>query len=88
MKGKQVNSGLLQAGTCLMFFPNNRLVSCYEDKIIYAPDTEEIYFDIVNKLQKYDDISFTTFVEYVIAAATKENCFERSSNCWINPHFR
>ena len=66
----------------------HRLISCYEDKILYAPDTEVFYFEIVKQFQTYHEISFTTFVEYVIAEATKSNCFARSSTCWINPHFR
>ena len=65
-----------------------RLISCYEDKILNEPDTEVFYFEIVKQFKIYNEISFTTFVEYVIVEATKSNCFARSSNCWINPHFR
>ena len=53
--------------------------------MLHDPDSEVLYFEIV---EKYNDISFVTFVDYILAAAMKENCFERSSNCWINPHFR
>ena len=44
-----------------------------------------IISDLVNK---YEDISFVRFVEYVLEGATKNNCFDRSSACQINEHFR
>ena len=65
--------------------PYERLISCYENKVIHDPDAERMYFEIV---EKYNDTSFATFVDYVLEAATKKNCFARSSNCWINRHFR
>lgn len=68
----------------MKYFPI-RLISCYEDKVLEAPDTNPIYFDLV---KKYEDISFVKFVEYVLEGATRSNCFDRSSACQINEHFR
>ena len=62
-----------------------RLVSAYEDKVIYDPDTNGIYFDLV---RMYDNISFVNFVEYVLDEATRRKCFTRSSMCIINEHYR
>ena len=62
-----------------------RLISAYEDKVLNDPDTNPIYFDLV---KKYDNTSFTRFVEYVLDAATNQKCLTRSSWCGVNPHFR
>ena len=50
-----------------------------------AANLTTIILDLVNK---YEDISFVRFVQYVLEGATKNNCFDRSSACPINEHFR
>ena len=37
---------------------------------------------------KYENISFVRFVDYVIGEATKHHCFDRSSACQVNEHYR
>ena len=75
------------ANAFITFYENFpvRLVSAYENKVLHDPDTSSIYFDLV---RKYDNTSFTRFVEYVLEIATLHNCFERYSFCGINVHFR
>ena len=47
--------------------PLNRLVSAYEDKVLADPESERIYYDLV---QRYDNISFVRFADYVLEEAT------------------
>ena len=46
------------------------------------------YFSQPDLVNKYGDISFARFVEYVIAQAKRNMCFDRSSPCSIDEHFR
>ena len=65
--------------------PLNRLVSAYEDKVLADPESERIYYDLV---QRYDNISFVRFADYVLEEATKHGCFEGPRKCEVNYHFR
>ena len=51
----------------------------------YSHTTHYYLSDLVNK---YENISFTKFAEYVIEEATRYNCFDKSFACSVNEHFR
>ena len=69
-----------------MNFVYNRIISAYEDKVLVNPGSQPM----LNKrlVNKYQDISFVSFVQYVLQSAADKRCFDTSSSCEINPHFR
>ena len=69
----------------LINFVYNRIVSAYENKVLVNPGSTRIFSDLVNKHQ---DISFVSFVQYVLQSAADKRCFDTSSSCAINYHFR
>ena len=46
------------------------------------------YTTLSDLVVKYENISFVRFVDYVIGEATKHHCFDRSSACQVNEHYR
>ena len=65
--------------------PYERLISCYEDKILRRKSTYAFYNQM---LRLYNDTSFSAFVNYVLMKAVEANCCARSAECRLDNHIR
>ena len=70
---------------CKLQIPAQFTLVRLEVKHMFGSWLNFAYTDLVNK---YEDISFARFADYVIEGATRNKCFDRSSPCSINEHFR
>ena len=61
-----------------------RIISAYENKILYAPGSSDLY----ERLEKrYNDTSWASFANMILDMAAEEGC-SISSDCHIDVHIR
>ena len=61
-----------------------RIISAYENKILYAPQSSDLYERLE---KKYNDTTWASFANMILDMAAEEGC-SLSSDCHIDVHIR